>query len=66
MYSQSTTHIHHTDSVNELVTFNGAELGYELHNCDYFQFTYDKAVGCTKFLATQGGTPQLISYREIR
>lgn len=65
-YSEAQTHIHHTQSDKELVTFNGAEIGYKLHNCDYFQFTYDKDVACTKFLGTQGGTPQIVSYREIR
>lgn len=65
-YSESETHIHHTKSDKELVTFNGAELAYKIHNCDYFQFTYDKAVGCTKFLGAQAGSPQIVSYRELR
>jgi hypothetical protein len=65
-YSEGETHIHHTKAANELVRFNGAELGYKLHNCDYFQFNYDPAVRCTRFLGAGDGTTQLVSYREIR
>lgn len=65
-YSEAQTHIHHTKSDKELVKFNGAELGYKLHNCDYFQFSYDPTVRCSKFLGVNEGTPQIVSYRELR
>jgi hypothetical protein len=47
---------------------NGAQLAYLVHNCDYFRFTYDPAVGCTRFLeADQGrGAASVVSYRELR
>lgn len=67
VYSAGEVHIHHTQSDKELVTFHGAELAYKIHNCDYFNFQYDQAVACTKFLGlTSGATPQVLSYREIR
>jgi len=65
-FSEGETHLHHTKQDKELVTFNGAELGYRLHNCDFFQFSYDSAVRCTKFLQTGPGTPQIVSYLELR
>ena len=65
-YSQKETHIHHTKSSLELVRFNGAELSWKVHNCDYFQFSYDPAVKCTRFLVSGQGEPRLVSYREIR
>lgn len=66
VFCQNDMHLHHTKDPHEIIVFNGAELGYTLHNCDYFQFTYDKAVGCTKFVGSSGGTPQVVSYRELR
>jgi len=65
-YSEGETHVHHTESADELVTFNGAELGYEIHNCDWFQFTYDPMVLCTQFLVAGEGTTEVVSYRELR
>lgn len=68
VYGQSEVHLHHTNSAKELITFKGAELGWKLHNCDYFHFSYDPAIACTQFLGFTGGTgnPGVISYREIR
>ena len=65
-YSGGQTHLHHTQSAQELITFNGAELGSVLHNCDFMAFTYIPDVRCTRFLISNGGTPQIVSYREIR
>ena len=65
-YSEADTHLHHTQSTDELIRFNGAELGYKVHNCDYFSFTYDPAVRCTRFLVADEGTPETVSYRELR
>lgn len=65
-YSQSETHMHHTNSTNEMIRFNGAELAYKVHNCDFFAFTYDPQVRCSSFLPTEPGQPQVVSYREIR
>ena len=65
-YSEGQTHIHHTESVDELVRFIGAELGYKVHNCDWFQFTYDPDVRCTKFLVAGEGVPEAVSFRELR
>lgn len=66
VYVQNQMHLHHTKDPHEIIRFNGAELGYSLHNCDFFQFTYDSAVGCTRFLGASGGSPQIVSYRELR
>src|SRR5262249_21243506 len=60
-YSQAETHLHHTNSSSELIRFNGAELAYKVHNCDYFQFTYDPLVRCSGFLDAEPGTPQVVS-----
>jgi hypothetical protein len=65
-YSEGNTHIHHTESVDELVTFVGAELGYKVHNCDWFQFSYDPNVRCTQFLVAGEGVPEAVSFREVR
>ena len=65
-YSQKDTHLHHTKSALELIRFNGAELGFKIHNCDYFHFTYDPNVGCTKFVVAGEGTPSIVSFREVR
>ncbi len=64
--SQADTHLHHTKSSLELIRFNGAELAYKIHNCDYFHFTYDPDVRCTRFLVADAGTPEIVSYREVR
>lgn len=64
-YSQGETHMHHTESTVELIRFNGAEMGWVLHNCDYFDFTYDPASVCTRFLVGEG-VPKVVSYRELR
>jgi hypothetical protein len=66
VYSAGEIHIHHTQSDKELVTFRGAQLAYKIHNCDYFNFVYDPAVGCTKFLGLGGGTAKILSFRELR
>ena len=66
VYNQGDMHLHHTKDPHEIIRFNGAELGWTLHNCDYFQFSYDPAVPCTKFLSAGQGTPHIISYRELR
>ena len=65
-FSQGDTHLHHTQSALELIRFNGAELAAKIHNCDYFHFTYDPAVRCTRFLIADEGTPEVVSYREVR
>ena len=44
----------------------GAELAWKIHNCDFFWFTYDPLVRCTRFLMSSNGTPEVVSYREIR
>ena len=53
-------------TIIELIRFNGAELAYKVHNCDFFEFTYDPLVRCSGFLEADPGTPQVVSYREIR
>ena len=63
---QSEIHLHHTSDPRELIRFNGAELAWKIHNCDYFWFTYDPLVRCTRFLLTSDGTPEIVSYREVR
>lgn len=65
-YSESETHLHHTQSADEMIRFIGAELAFKVHNCDYFQFTYDPAVVCTRFLVSEEGSPLVVSYRELR
>jgi hypothetical protein len=65
-YSQSDTHLHHTASALELIRFNGAELAWKIHNCDYFRFTYDPMVRCTRFLVAEEGFPEIVSFRELR
>jgi len=67
-YSQGETHLHHTKTDQELIRFNGAEMAYKVHSCDFMSFTYDPAVRCSAFVtpAQVGGTPQVVSYREIR
>jgi len=65
-YSEGETHLHHTLHERELIRFNGAELGYKLHNCDYFSFTYDPAVRCTRFLVADEGEAEVVSFREVR
>jgi hypothetical protein len=64
-YSQRETHLDHRNSTNELIRFNGAELAYKIHTCDYVWFSYDPEVRCTGFIVTDGGT-QVVSYREVR
>jgi len=63
---QDEIHLHHTSDPRELIRFNGAELAWKIHNCDYFWFTYDPLVRCTRFLLTSNGTPEIVSYREVR
>jgi hypothetical protein len=56
-----------TRDPHEAIRVDGAELGWELHDCDMLQFSCDRAVACTKFLGLQqGGASSTISYREIR
>jgi Tfp pilus assembly protein PilX len=64
--SQSETHLHHTAASTEMIRFIGAELAWKIHNCDYFYFTYDAAVRCTAFMVSSEGTPQVVSYQEVR
>ena len=64
--SEGETHLHHVTNATELIRFVGAELAFKIHNCDYIWFTYDPDVRCTKFLVTDSGVPQIVSYREIR
>jgi hypothetical protein len=66
VYAQNEIHMHHTSDPRELIHFNGAELAWKVHNCDYFWFSYDPAVRCTRFLISSEGTPQIVSYREVR
>ena len=63
---QDEIHLHHTSDPRELIRFIGAELAWKIHNCDFFWFTYDPLVRCTRFLTTSTGTPEIVSYREIR
>jgi cytoskeletal protein CcmA (bactofilin family) len=63
---QADIHLHHTSDPRELIRFNGAELSWKIHNCDYFWFSYDPQVRCTRFLLTSNGTPEIVSYREVR
>jgi len=69
-YAEYESHFHHMAGEVEMITFNGAQLGYKVHNCDQFSFTYDPAVSCTQFLdmggASAGGDSTIISYRELR
>lgn len=66
IYNQGDVHLHHTKDAKELIRMNGAELGGSLHNCDFLAFTYDPKIQCTKFLTTDGGTAEVVAYREIR
>ena len=52
----------------ELIRFNGAEMAYKVHSCDFMSFTYDPAVRCSMFVTPveAAGDPQIVSYREIR
>ena len=63
---QDEIHLHHTSDPRELIRFIGAELAWKIHNCDFFWFTYDPQVRCTRFLLTSDGTPEIVSYREVR
>jgi hypothetical protein len=63
---QQEIHLHHTSDPRELIRFIGAELAWKIHNCDFFWFTYDPLVRCTRFLMSSNGTPEIVSYREIR
>lgn len=65
-YSQRETHLHHSKISSEEIRFNGAELGWNLQNCDSFRFTYDRAVRCTRFVVSREGTPAIISYQEMQ
>jgi len=64
--AQTEIHMHHTTDERELIIFNGAELAWKVHNCDFFQFSYDPAVRCTRFLISDQGTPEVVNYREVR
>ena len=66
MLGQSEIHLHHTSDPRELIRLIGAELAWTIHNCDFFWFTYDPQVRCTRFLLSSAGTPEIVSYREIR
>jgi len=66
VFGQDEIHLHHTDDPRELIRFNGAELAWTIHNCDFFWFTYDPQVRCTRFLITDAGTPEIVSFREVR
>jgi hypothetical protein len=67
-YAEYESHFHHMANEEELITFNGAQLAYKIHNCDFFKFTYDPDVRCTRFLdlSGSGGAAKVISYRELR
>ena len=66
VFAQNDIHMHHTSTALELIRFNGAELAWQLHNCDFFQFTYDPNIRCTRFLITDMGSPEVVSFREVR
>ncbi len=66
LLSQNDVHLHHTSSSTELIRMIGAELAWTIHNCDWFYFTYDPAVRCTTFMVSSEGTPQVVSYQEVR
>ncbi len=66
VFAQDDIHMHHTEDPLEVIRFNGAELAWEVHNCDYFQFTYDPNIRCTQFLITDQGSPEVVSFREVR
>jgi hypothetical protein len=67
-FSQGETHLHHTQAADELIRFNGAELAYRVHSCDHMSFTYDPAVRCSTLISPTagGGTPHVVSFRELR
>jgi hypothetical protein len=68
-YAEYESHFHRMAGDVEKLTFNGAQLGYKVHNCDHFEFTYDPAVSCTRFLdldGAAGGESKIVSYRELR
>ena len=67
-YAEFESHFHHVSDAVEMVTMNGAQLAYLIHDCDHFKFTYDPAVTCTRFLDVEqgGGAPSIVSYRELR
>ena len=62
--SEGQTHLHHTNNSTELIRFVGAQMAYEIHNCDYVWFSYDPNVRCTRFLVNSNGTGD-VSYGEI-
>jgi hypothetical protein len=66
VFSQSDIHLHHTSNAKEVIRMNGSEMAWKIHNCDYFWFSYDPAVRCTRFLVTDEGTPQVVSMHEVR
>lgn len=65
-YASEQTHHHRTGGTANMLRFNGAELSEKIHNCDFFQFTYDPAIRCTRFLLSNAGTPEMVSYREVQ
>ena len=64
--AQNDIHLHHTKDPKEIIKFNGAQLGWSLHNCDFFQFTYDPMIRCTRFLLTDDGDAEIVYFREVR
>ncbi len=66
MFSQDRIHLHHAKAARELLRINGAELGWDLLNCDQIFFTYDPRVRCTRFLPVESGPTEIVAYREIR
>ena len=66
VFAQGDIHLHHTSDPREVIRFIGAELAWKIHNCDYFWFTYDPDIRCTRFLLLDSGSPEIVSYREVR
>jgi len=66
IYTGGNIHLHHTKDARELIRMNGSELASTVHNCDFIDFSFDPRVRCTRFLSADGGTAEVVAYREIR
>lgn len=66
-YAEHESHFHRM-APRERLHFRGAQMGFKVHNCDHFDFTYDPDVACTQFVKASPGTaaPTLVSFREVR
>ena len=66
VYAQGESNMEHDGGPRELITLNGAQLAWDVHDNDYFDLTYDPDVRCTRFLVADRTSPVVVSYREIR